>query len=173
LPQVRDPQYRKSGVPKAGLALLFVKDDRSLLLLAYRTSEIANDRYAYAEVLQQVRDGEARIARQAWFFLDIAGIEGIEWPILWPLNFVLLVSLWRLIGWTPWTREERWGGLAGGLCSLPLLAYLNQNAFTPRAYSVDEGGLVLLPLLNLLILAVSVLLGRTAGRLARLESMAL
>ena len=166
LPQVRDPQYRESGVPKAGLALLFVKGNQDLLLLAYRTSEIANDRYAYSEVLQEIGPGEVRIIQQTRFFLDIAGLEGLEWPILWPLNFIVLSAIWVLtMRRRTWLPEERWGALAGALGALPILAYLNQNALSLRAYSIDDGGLLVMPLLNLFTVAVGVLIGRGLGRL--------
>jgi hypothetical protein len=167
LPEVRDPEYRDSGVPKAGLALFFVTNNRNLLLLAYRTSEVANDRYAYAEVLQEVRPGNLRIIRQTRFFLDIAGLEGLEWPILWPLNFVVLMVLWVLTkGRRPWQAEERWGALAGALGALPILVYLNQNALSLRAHSLDQGGVIVMPLLNLFTVAVAILVGRGLGRLA-------
>ncbi len=167
LPQVRDPQYQASGVPKAGLALFFVKGNQDLLLLAYRTSEIANDRYAYSEVLQEVRPGNLRIVRQTQFSLDIAGLEGLEWPVLWPLNFVVLLLIWGLAGGRrAWQIEERWGGLAGALCAVPIIVYLNQNALSLKAYSIDDGGALVLPLLNVFTLAVCVLVGRGLGRLA-------
>ena len=166
LPLVRDPQYRDSGAPKAGLALLFVKGSQDLLLLAYRTSEIANDRYAYSEVLQEVGPGRTSIIHQTRFFLDIAGLEGLEWPILWPLDFVVLLAIWILtMRRRPWQPEERWGALAGGLGALPILVYLNRNALSPEAYSVDDGELLVMPLLNLSTLAVGVLIGRGLGRL--------
>lgn len=31
------------------------------------------------------------------YYFDFAGIEGVEWPILWPINFIiLLISYYAL-----------------------------------------------------------------------------
>jgi hypothetical protein len=51
------------------------------------------------------------------------------------------------------------------LGALSILVYLNQNALSLKAYSVDDGGLLVMPLLNLFTLAVGLLIGRGLGRL--------
>ena len=91
VPRVRDARYCDSGAPTAGLAIHFRKAGRELLRLAYRTSEVANDRYAYSEALYRLTGSEPTLEKQVHFFLEIAGLERLEWPLLWPANFVLVV----------------------------------------------------------------------------------
>ena len=96
LPRVRDPAYL--GRPISGLAILFRKpQDREYLLITYVTSEIANDHHAYSEALFRVSSSGPALVKQVHFFLDIAGMEGLEWPILWPVNVILLLPFWALI----------------------------------------------------------------------------
>ena len=96
LPRVRDPAY--PGRPRSGLAILFRKpQDGEYLLVTYVTSEIANDHYAYSEALFRVSSSGAALVKQIHFFLDIAGIEGLEWPLLWPVNVILLLPFWALV----------------------------------------------------------------------------
>lgn len=98
LPKASSPAYKGTGVPVAGLAILFRKaGNQEHLLLAYRTSEIANDVYAYSEALFRVAASGPSLVKQIHFFLDIAGIEGLEWPILWPLNVILLFLFWAVV----------------------------------------------------------------------------
>jgi hypothetical protein len=95
-PRVRDPAY--PGRPLSGLAILFRKPhDREYLLMTYVTSEIANDHHAYSEALFSVSSFGPALVKQVHFFLDIAGMEGFEWPLLWPINIILLLPLWALI----------------------------------------------------------------------------
>lgn len=92
LPRVRDPAYKATGVPVAGLAIHFRRpDEHEYFLLGYRTSAIANDLYAYSEALFRISGTEVALIKQVRFYLDIAGIEGLEWPILWPVNFFALL----------------------------------------------------------------------------------
>lgn len=98
LPTVHDPRYRATGRPVAGLVVLLRKpNSEERLVLAYRTSEIANDLYAYSEALFRVTSSGPLLVKQVHFFLDIAGMEGLEWPLLWPVNVVLLLPFWALV----------------------------------------------------------------------------
>ena len=74
-PRVRDARYRDSAAPTAGLAVHFRKAGQELLLLAYRTSEVANDRYVYSEALYRLTGSEPTLEKQVHFFLEIAGLE--------------------------------------------------------------------------------------------------
>jgi hypothetical protein len=86
------------GRPLSGMAILFRKHhDREYLLMTYVTSESANDHYAYSEALFQVSSSGPALVKQIHFFLDIAGMEGLEWPLLWPVNIIVLLPFWALI----------------------------------------------------------------------------
>lgn len=77
-----------------GLAIQYRKSGRELLLLAYDTNELADDTYAYSEALFDLSAPTPTLLRQVRFFYDIAGCEGVEWPLLWPANSVVLFLLW-------------------------------------------------------------------------------
>lgn len=91
LPKVRDPRYRDSGIPVSGLAARFLKGNSEYLLLAYKTSEIANDRYAYSEALFDNLDSAPSLLKQEHFFYEIAGLEGIGYAVLLPINAALFL----------------------------------------------------------------------------------
>jgi len=57
------------------------------LVLAYRTSEVANDRYIYSETLYRVTSGSLSPLRHERFFYEIAGLEVLTVRILWLFNF--------------------------------------------------------------------------------------
>jgi hypothetical protein len=98
LPKASSPAYKDTGLPVAGLAIHLRKPNNyEYLLLAYRTSEIGNDHYAYSEALFRLTESGPTLAKQVHFFLDIAGMEGLEWPILWPANVILLVPFWVVL----------------------------------------------------------------------------
>jgi hypothetical protein len=108
-PSVRDPRYSRSGQPVGGAAVHFRRIQADRILLAYRTSELANDTYAYSEALFDLSGGKARLVEQTHFYLDIAGLEGVEWPLLWPLNFLALGTLSAVLPVTRWFRSLRPG----------------------------------------------------------------
>jgi len=105
--RVGSPQYQRTGKPIAGLAIQFVKGDQESLLLAQRTSEISDDRFAYVESLYRANGGSLVPVRQVRYFFEVAGLEGIEWPILWPVNFVVLLLAFLPIAWLARKREAR------------------------------------------------------------------
>lgn len=84
--RVRDLRYQKTGDPARGLAVHYLaRDGEERLLLSWRTSEVANDRYAYAEAQVDLEHGRSSLKRQVHFFFEIAGLEGLGW-----LQFTLL-----------------------------------------------------------------------------------
>jgi hypothetical protein len=95
------PRYRATGIPINGLAVHFHTQKGERLLLTRRTSEVADDRYAYLEALLALSP-RLRLQKQIHFFYEIAGLEGIGWPHFTALSFLVLVILsiaWRTIRW--------------------------------------------------------------------------
>jgi hypothetical protein len=103
-PRVRDPKYKALGAHSFGWIVNFSCPAAEYVVIAYRTGEIANDRHAYAEALVEIRGGSWRLVRQVHYYFDIAGIEGLTWHLLWPLNALvlflgyLLFRLFSLVG---------------------------------------------------------------------------
>ncbi|MGE0452400.1 MAG: hypothetical protein AB7O37_05610 [Vicinamibacteria bacterium] len=92
-PEATDLAYKQSSRPAHGVAIAFTRNSDQFLLIGYRTSEIANDSYAYGEILYRIEGDRAAVVRRVRFLLDIAGVEGLEWPLLWPLNAAALFAL--------------------------------------------------------------------------------
>jgi hypothetical protein len=85
--RVREPRYRKTGAPARGLAIHYLTPGgEERMLLSWRTSEVANDRYAYAEALAGLKHGQPSLKRQIHFFFEVAGLEGLGWLQLTLLN---------------------------------------------------------------------------------------
>lgn len=58
---------------------------RRFFFLGVTSREVSNDHYAWYEVVLEERDGGALHPLEAQrFFYDIAGIEGLEWYVLFP-----------------------------------------------------------------------------------------
>jgi hypothetical protein len=91
LPAVPEPPYRSTGLPLSGFAIAIRRASQDYLLLTFGTGQLANDRYAYSELLYRLDDGRLHLVKQIHYFLEIAGIEGLEWPVLWPLNAAVLL----------------------------------------------------------------------------------
>jgi len=87
IPLPKDPTYQQSARSSVGLGIHFRRTSEEYVALAYRTSEIANDRYIYSESLYRLRAGTFEPVRQERFFYDVAGLEGLDWRVFWPLNF--------------------------------------------------------------------------------------
>jgi hypothetical protein len=108
-PEPEDRTYQQSSRPVRGVVIHFMRNGDEWLLVGYRTSERANDSYAYGEVLYRIGDRGADLVRHVRFLLDIGGVEGLDWPVLWPANAVviLLGTLvgQRIIRWTAWRRN--------------------------------------------------------------------
>jgi hypothetical protein len=94
-----DPRYQHSSKPIAGLTVQLETSGQSFFLLAYRTSEISNDRYAYVEFLYKVSGEELIQINQNHFFYEIAGLEALTaLPTLWVANAIILF-LCSIIWW--------------------------------------------------------------------------
>jgi hypothetical protein len=92
LPLPKDPTYQHSAQPVSGLGIHLRRGGEEYLALAYRTSEVANDRYVYSEALYRFSGGGLVPVRQERFFYEVAGLEAIDWRVLWPLNLVCLIA---------------------------------------------------------------------------------
>lgn len=110
LPRAAARGYEASAHPTAGIALNFRRGGRDYVALAYRTSEIANDRYVYSEVLYRLETDRLDDVRMERYFYEIAGIEGLDWRVLWALDLVGLAFLVGLAAWLrKWTHNLRRG----------------------------------------------------------------
>jgi hypothetical protein len=90
LPVPTDSKYRDSASRLSGVAIHFHRQDGEYVVLAYRTSEIANDRYIYSEALYRVQGTVTEPIRSDRFTYEIAGLEFLDWPVLWLLNTITL-----------------------------------------------------------------------------------
>jgi hypothetical protein len=84
-----------SNVVVGGAGIQFVRQGAAYVLLAYRTSALRNDRYAYVEKLYRL-DDTPHLERDNHWWLEISGLEGVDWRVLWPLNAFV-----ALLGWLP------------------------------------------------------------------------
>jgi hypothetical protein len=84
------PGYR--GSPHIGLALHFRKGSQDYVILAYESSEIAGDRYAYGEALYRLTRPFPMLVREHRLFYEVAGAEAWGTPILTVINAILLTS---------------------------------------------------------------------------------
>lgn len=91
-----DPGYETSGARIFGLALQAEDaNGRRLLFVGLQGGQVANDHYPTYEFLFAAAPGTDRfelVSRNRWF-IDIAGIEGAEWYILFPFFFVAALVL--------------------------------------------------------------------------------
>jgi hypothetical protein len=106
--RIHDSQFKTTSIPVSGLGVYYsTKSREQRLLLAWRTSEISNDRYAYAEAQVELESGRFSIQRQVHFFYEIAGLEGLTWPYLATLNLIVLGFSWSAIRVVRWLPEYR------------------------------------------------------------------
>lgn len=92
VPVPKDPAYERSARPVTGLAVHLRSEGREFVALAYRTSEVANDRYIYSEALYRLGQRGLELVRHERFSYEIAGFEAIDWRVLWALNLACLVA---------------------------------------------------------------------------------
>jgi hypothetical protein len=96
LPLPKDGAFRDSVRAEAGVGIHFLKANREYVMLAYRSSEVANDRYIYSEALYQLDERTPVLVRKERFFYEVAGLESVDWRLLWPFNLVALIAIWLL-----------------------------------------------------------------------------
>jgi hypothetical protein len=92
LPPSKDPRYQQSAHPVAGLGIHLRQRGEEYVALAYRTSEVANDRYIYSEALYRLHGGSLEPVRLERFSYEIAGLEAMDWRVLWLLNLASLAA---------------------------------------------------------------------------------
>jgi hypothetical protein len=101
-----------SGHPVRGLAVHFRESGESYILLSYRTSEISEDRHMYLETLLRLPgNNKVVVVRSISFFFEIAGLEFLTVEKLFPINFLLISTLFILTRWL-WSLHERRDGKA-------------------------------------------------------------
>ena len=103
-PEASEPRYVDSNQIAACVLVAFSRGSEHFVLVAARTSEVANDRYAYVESLISTVEPAMVLVSQAHYYYDVAGIEGLEWPTLWPVNVALLSVGWLLVSAVKWWR---------------------------------------------------------------------
>ncbi len=103
LPLPKDPAYQSSARSVTGLGIRFRRGGGEYVALAYRTSEVANDRHIYSEALYRLSGRNLEPVRQERFLYEIAGLEAVDWRVLWPLNLACLVACVTLGGYL-WRR---------------------------------------------------------------------
>jgi hypothetical protein len=91
-----DPGYEQWGSLYSGLALQAEDaDGRQLLFIGLHGGQVSNDHYPIYELLFAAAPGTERfelLSRKQWF-VDIAGIEGLEWYVMFPYFFVAALVL--------------------------------------------------------------------------------
>ena len=70
------------------------KSERDLVFIGLQSSQFANDRFAYYEMLLAKNEStnEFEYVREQRFFYDIAGIEELEWYAILPFLSVVTIS---------------------------------------------------------------------------------
>lgn len=96
LPLATDASIRTTVRPESGLGIHFFKGSEEYVLVAYRSSEAANDRYVYSEAMYRLTGGKLTLVDEDRFYYEVAGFESIDWRVLWPLDLVVLSVLWLL-----------------------------------------------------------------------------
>lgn len=89
-------RYLQSSQVVTCVLVRFSRGTEQFILAAARTSEVANDRYALIESLFSVNGKAISLIKQTHYYFDVAGVEGLEWPIFWPLNALIMVVVWLI-----------------------------------------------------------------------------
>jgi hypothetical protein len=97
-PPAASSQFVDSSKIVGGVIITFLRDKDSFALTAARTSEVSNDCYGYIESLFLVGPNGPSLIRQAYYYYEVAGLEGLEWRLLWPINAVVLCVCWMTLG---------------------------------------------------------------------------
>jgi hypothetical protein len=82
----RDRSLPRGATPVEGLAIQFRFRNEQFVVLGYRTSQVANDRYIYSESLYRIRDRQLERMHSERFYCDVAGLEALNWRVLFGLN---------------------------------------------------------------------------------------
>jgi len=90
--------------PKTGLVVHYRVGMSRYLLLVYRTGEVSNDRYLFAEELFQLPTGGGITKlEQIQYYWEFAGLEGVTWRLIWMPIFAIFVGGWALF----WVAKVR------------------------------------------------------------------
>lgn len=100
--------YEKRGAGYEGRIIECSTGDNTYYHVSMRSGEVENDHYAAYEFLLDALDN-CRIVKKQRYFVDIAGIEGVEYGNLAPLLefFALLGSIGVGLLWSVW---QKWYG---------------------------------------------------------------
>ena len=84
--------------PVLGVAVHYIRGNSEEVLVAYRSGELTNDRFQFAESLIQLgAQSPPFLQAQVDYFFEISGLEDVTWTLLWPVMFVFFGALWLLI----------------------------------------------------------------------------
>lgn len=86
------------------------RDGRPLIFVGVRGGEVSNDHHPYYEFLfaRDSPDGRPRLLSFQRFYYDVAGIEGAEWPVFFPvLAFLSLIPTIPIQGFLVWRGRRR------------------------------------------------------------------
>jgi hypothetical protein len=89
-----DKEYKLTSANRSAVVALFDGEmGEDLIFVAIRAGQHRNDHFAYREFVLKRKENGYQILQRCSFQFDVAGIEGIEFPHLFVIFFVLLFLL--------------------------------------------------------------------------------
>lgn len=96
-------EYKITAGNRSALVAVFEGDiGKDLIFVAARGGQIRNDHFGYREFVLNPGEKGYQILQQAGFEFDVAGIEGLEFPHLFVIFFVLVIFLLGLLNLKSW-----------------------------------------------------------------------
>ena len=85
-----EPGYDSSGQLSGFITEFITKDDEKYVFTGLSGTNVANDHYSKYEILFNAENGEYKLLKKQRFYVDIAGLESIEFAIISPFFSLLL-----------------------------------------------------------------------------------
>ena len=94
---IGDGTYLSTSRNRTGIVAKFDSEhEHGLLLVAIRSGQYRDDHFAYREVVLRPNGGQFIVVDETGFQFDIAGIEGLEFPILFPIFALVGLGLFSI-----------------------------------------------------------------------------
>lgn len=90
---VVDYEYAAFAKPSLLISIPFQRKADSYCMFGYQTGQVSNDHYLHGEVVFRLQADQWKKIDEIRYFYDVAGIEGLEWPLFWPFLSIILFVL--------------------------------------------------------------------------------
>jgi hypothetical protein len=95
--------YKSTAKNRSALVVVFDGEiGKDLIFVAARGGQIRNDHFGYREFVLVPGEKDYKVLQQSGFQFDVAGIEGLEFPHLFVIFFVLLILFIGLFNLKTW-----------------------------------------------------------------------